>query len=68
MTIFAVSKQFKPRLDTTELLIYTRGESTRGAKRLVEAKRRGGKRLGSKITRGGNGLGVKRYRFGVMHK
>ena len=32
MAIFAVCKQF--RLDTTELLKYTRGEQTLGAKRL----------------------------------
>ena len=57
MASFAVCKQFRPRLDTTELLIYTRGESTMGAKRLMGAKRPGGKRLGGETTRGGNGLG-----------
>ena len=61
-------KQFRPRLDTTELLINTRGESTMGAKRLVGAKRPGGKRpggkrLGGETTRGGNGLGAKRPGF-----
>ena len=46
MAIFAVCEQFKSRLDTTELLIYTRGESTTGttsgAKRLVRMKQLGG--------------------------
>ena len=68
MAIFAVCKQLRPRLDTAELLIYTRGESTMGAKRLVGAKRPGGKRpggkrLGGETTRGGNGLGAKRPGF-----
>ena len=35
VAVFAVCKQFRPRLDTTELLIYTRGETTKGPKRLV---------------------------------
>ena len=44
------------------------GETTRGAKRLVGAKRLGGKRLGGKrlggeTTRGRNGLGAKRPGF-----
>ena len=39
------------------------GETTSGAKRLVEAKRPGGKRLGGERTRGGNGLGAKRPGF-----
>ena len=51
-------KQFRPRLDTTELLIYTRGESDMGAKRLV-----GRNVLGGETTRGGNGLGAKRPGF-----
>ena len=50
---FAVCKKFILRLDTTELLIYTRGESTSGVKRLVGAKRPGG-------GGGGNVLGAKR--------
>ena len=63
MVIFAVCKQLRPRLDTADLLIYTRGETTNGAKRLVGAKRPGGKRLGGETTRGGNGLGAKRPGF-----
>ena len=47
-------KQFRPRLDTTELLIYTRGESTMGAKRLVGRNDQGGN------DQGGNVLGAKR--------
>ena len=47
-------KQFRPRLDTTELLIYTRVESTMGAKRLVGRNDQGG------IDQGGNVLGAKR--------
>ena len=47
--------------------IYTRGETTSGAKRLVGAKRLGGKRLGGKTTRGGNGLGAKRPGFQKSH-
>ena len=47
-------KQFRPRLDTTELLINTRGESTMGAKRLVGAKRPGAKRLGEEMVWGRN--------------
>ena len=44
------------------------GETTKGAKRLVGAKRLGGKRLGGKrlggeTTRGGNGFGAKRPGF-----
>ena len=56
------------------LYLYIRGrndygdETTRGAKRLVGAKRLGGKRLGGKrlggvTTRGRNGLGAKRPGF-----
>ena len=69
MAIFAVCKQFRPRLDTTEPLIYIRGESTMGAKRLMGKTTSGGettrgettrgKRLGGETTRGGNGLGAK---------
>ena len=50
--------------------VYTRGETTSGAKRLGGggAKRPGGKRpegkrLGGETTRGGNGLGAKRPGF-----
>ena len=47
------------------------GETTRGAKRLVGAKRLGGKRLGGKrlggeTTRGRNGLGAKRPGFFLL--
>ena len=38
-------------------------ETTRGAKRLVGAKRLGAKRLGGETTRGRNGLGAKRPGF-----
>ena len=62
MASFAVCKQFRPRLDTTELLIYTRGESTMGATTNGGETTRG-KRLGGETTRGGNGLGAKRTEF-----
>ena len=50
--------------------VYTRGETTSGAKRLGGAKRPGGKRpggkrLGGETTRGGNGLGAKRPGFPI---
>ena len=50
------------------LYLYTRGhilgdETTRGAKRLVGAKRPGGKGLGGETTRGRNSLGAKRPGF-----
>ena len=49
MAIFAVCKQFRPRLNVTEhLILYTRGELTIGAKRLVGAKQSVGKRLEAK--------------------
>ena len=56
VAIFAVCKQFRPRLDMTELLIYTRGKLTMGAKRLVGENDQGETSWGE-TTRGGNGLG-----------
>ena len=54
---FAVCKQFRPRLATTELLIYTRDKSTMGAKRLVGRKDEWGRNDQGENDQGGNVLG-----------
>ena len=63
MANFAVSKLFRPRLDRTELLMFTRGKTTSGAKRLVGQNDQGrndqgGNDQGGVTTRGGEGLGA----------
>ena len=60
MAIFAVCKQFRPRLDTTEPLIYIRGESTMGAKRLMGKTTSGGETTRGETTRGETSWGAKR--------
>ena len=53
-------KQFRPRLATTELLIYTRDKSTMGAKRLVGPKDEWGRNDQGENDQGRKRLGAKR--------